>query len=289
MGEVEATRGAALSTAGRADGACTGATLSGWIKFEKDLATDPRVMRMAKALDRLFHFFEPSQSSPDGSFDPCNASALPAVTLVCGALARLWIYADSHAREDDTLDLGASEIDELLGIPGFCSLMPNDWLREIDENTVELPGFQEHNGVEAKKRALTQKRVARHRDSKKPKSVTTCNASSLPDQDQTKTRLDQQTDGAVAPLPAKASESKKRPSRRCPSDFTVTDDLKTWASTECPGVDILAQTKAFRDYEFRNSHTDWPATWRTWMRKAQENLRANGKVHEPPRARAFPS
>lgn len=163
--------------------------MSGWIKFEKDLVNDPRVLRMAKELG-LTWFFASASVCTDGIINARNADALPGVTLVLGALTRLWIYADSHCRDDNTLDLGAAEIDELLGIPDFCSTMPADWLVEIDENTVELPGFQEHNGVEAKKKALTQKRVARHRDSKKPNGVTHSNAIALPDQtrpDQTKT------------------------------------------------------------------------------------------------------
>jgi hypothetical protein len=107
--------------------------------------------------------------------------------------------------------------------------------------------------------------------------------------EQSGTRTEQEQigpDGADAPPPAKTSESKKRPSRRCPSDFEVTEDLRVWASTECPGVNIDQQTKAFRDYEFRNSHTDWKATWRTWMRKAHES---RGKQPAPPqRSGAFP-
>jgi hypothetical protein len=141
--------------------------MSGWIKWEKDLESDPRVLRMARELKRM-----------------CNAPAFNPVTLVCGGLLRLWSFADTHIREDDTLDLGASELDEVIGISGFCSLMPNDWLREVDEKTVELPGFQAHNGVEARKKALTQKRVETHR---KRKSVTPALTTALPDQ----TRLDQ--------------------------------------------------------------------------------------------------
>jgi hypothetical protein len=109
---------------------------------------------MAKELDRRFSWFD---GTTDHDCDPCNASALPGVTLVCGALTRLWVYADSHARDDDSLDLGMAEIDELVGINGFAAMMPPDWLREIDDRTVELPGFQAHNGTEAKKKALTQK------------------------------------------------------------------------------------------------------------------------------------
>lgn len=138
--------------------------MSGWIKWEKDLETDPRVLRMSRELKRI-----------------CNAGALHPVTLVCGGLIRLWSYADSHAREDDTLDLGVDEIDELVGIPGFCSIMPADWLREIDEHTVELPNFQQHGGTEAKKKALTKKRVETHR---KRSSVTGALTNALPDQDQ---------------------------------------------------------------------------------------------------------
>jgi hypothetical protein len=163
--------------------------MSGWIKIDKTLDTDPRVMRMARALARRFSMY-----AEGIDLDPCNAVALPGVTLVSGALVRLWIYADSHIREDDTLDLGAVEIDEMLGVPGFCSAMPADWLQVIDDHTVELPGFQEHNGVEAIRKAQTQKRVARHREGKKRDSVTGSNASALPDQtrpdqDQTKTRV----------------------------------------------------------------------------------------------------
>jgi hypothetical protein len=102
------------------------------------------------------------------------------VTVVCGALTRLWSYADSHIREDDTLDLGCQELDELLGVPGFCAAMPEDWLREIGVDSVELPGFLAHNGVDAKKKALTQKRVSNHRQRSR-------NAPALPDQ----TRPDQ--------------------------------------------------------------------------------------------------
>lgn len=150
--------------------------MSGWIKIEKDLETDPRVLRIAKLFQQ-------------GLQQPCNATAFPCVTLVVGALTRMWIYADSHIRDDDTLDMSADELDEWLGFPGFCSMLPADWLRIVDEHTLELPGYQSHNGVEAKKRALTQKRVERHRNSQKRDGVTSCNASALPDQtrpDQTK-------------------------------------------------------------------------------------------------------
>jgi hypothetical protein len=150
--------------------------VSGWIKFEKSLETDPRTTRMVRAL--VTH----QRYSP----------AL-AVTLVVGALTRLWSYMDTHGREDDTLDLSPHEVDELVGLPGFAASMPESWLVETDDGRVELPNFHAHNSAEAKKQALTAKRVAKHRaskrDAEKRDCVTPCNAGALPDQ--TRPDLDQ--------------------------------------------------------------------------------------------------
>lgn len=151
--------------------------MSAWIKFEKDVRTDPRFLRMCRA-----HVTQERINAP------------LAATQLVGALVTLWCYADTHIREDDTLDLGSDEIDELVGIQGFVALMPTDWLEVIDAHCVKLPGFQEHNGTEAKKRALTQKRVARHRvrnvTHERSNHPSSGNAIALPDQ----TRLDQKED-----------------------------------------------------------------------------------------------
>jgi hypothetical protein len=162
--------------------------LSGWIKFEKDLQIDPRVLRMAKAIDRGLVLFR----SDEPDLDPCNAAALPAVTLVCGALVRLWCLADSHVGEDDILDLSAGDVDEFLGIPGFCALMPSSWL-SVDGDRVKLPGFHRHNGTQAKKRAVTQERVKRHR-------VRNAASVTRPDQDQDQTKTKKNDDAMARAL-----------------------------------------------------------------------------------------
>lgn len=181
--------------------------MSGWIKIEKSLESDPRTLRVARTLSKSLVTFC-GNADADGRYDPCNAVAFHYVTLVCGALARLWIYADTHIREDDTLDMGPAEIDDWVGIPNFCAALPEDWLRVVDDGTVELPGFQAHNGVEAKKKASTQKRVERHRTSARNASALQapepCNAPALPDQ----TRPDQ-----------------TRPLRKVPSEPLSSDAL----------------------------------------------------------------
>jgi hypothetical protein len=158
--------------------------MSGWIKLEKALRDDPRVLRMASRL----------RNADVTLGDRARA-------IVMGALAQLWCYADTHVRQDDTLDLGPDELDDFVGVPGFARLLPSDWLEIIDDSTVKLPNFHTHNGTESKKKALNQKRQERHR---RDTSVTPALTSALPDQtrpDQTKPDVRTTT---VAPRPAKA-------------------------------------------------------------------------------------
>jgi len=156
--------------------------MSGWIKFEKDLLTDPRVLRIAKVLERRWITFDTSAKYYSDPSDSSNAAALPAVTLVCGALVRIWSLADTHIGPDNVLPLGIDELDEVVGIPGFCASLPADWLIPVDEHSVELPEYHAHNGTEAKKRAVTQKRVSRFR----AQALQGSNGRALPDQDQDK-------------------------------------------------------------------------------------------------------
>ena len=66
----------------------------------------------------------------------------------------------------------------------------------------------------------------------------------------------------------------KRASKKCPADFSITDDLRAWAATEAPSVDIESETKRFKDHTFNHTRTDWTGTWRNWMRRCQD-LRGN--------------
>jgi hypothetical protein len=85
-------------------------------------------------------------------------------TLLSGGDVKLWMRADAHVRGGGTLDTSGDEVDEFVGIAGFCEVMPPDWLQVVDADQVKLPGFQEHYGTCANKIALTVKRFERHRD-----------------------------------------------------------------------------------------------------------------------------
>lgn len=152
--------------------------MSGWVKLEKDLKDDPRVRKMARAL-----------ASRSG-----HARASEGLATALGGLALFWFYADTHVRDDDTLEVGVDDIGEIVGVEGFGHLLPTDWLQVIDANQVKLPGYHTHNGTEAKKRALAVKRQQRHRDHvtqerdkrKRRRNARVTQGASL-DQDQTET------------------------------------------------------------------------------------------------------
>lgn len=68
-----------------------------------------------------------------------------------------------------------------------------------------------------------------------------------------------------------------RATKRCPDSFVVTQELIDWVKAEALPVDWEAETKAFRDYTFKTAITDWPATWRNWMRRSVTFAPKNGK------------
>lgn len=69
----------------------------------------------------------------------------------------------------------------------------------------------------------------------------------------------------------KPSVSAKRAAKKCPDSFEVSTDMIDWAAENAALVDMTAETAKFRDHTFSTARTDWPGTWRNWMRKAQED------------------
>lgn len=67
-----------------------------------------------------------------------------------------------------------------------------------------------------------------------------------------------------------------RPSRKCPSDFSITPDMQAWAHTNAPLVDHATATEAFRDHTFKTAIADWPGAWRNWLRRDQQHAAERG-------------
>ena len=54
--------------------------------------------------------------------------------------------------------------------------------------------------------------------------------------------------------------------------WELTDELRTWAAREVPGVDIERETPRFHDYWLGNGKlmANWDAVFRNWMRRAPQ-------------------
>jgi hypothetical protein len=99
----------------------------------------------------------------------------------------------------------------------------------------------------------------------------------------------------LSPPTPPAPPSSPRPARgtRLPEDFEVTPEMAAWAQENCPRLLVVGrggtETEKFRDYwraapGAKGVKKDWPATWRNWMRKAEQDLAAH-----PPRQSHQPS
>lgn len=80
--------------------------------------------------------------------------------------------------------------------------------------------------------------------------------------------------------PPSEGVARKRASRatRIPDDFAVTPEMVAWVAQDAPDVDGRRETAKFVDYWRGKSgkdatKVDWPATWRNWIRRAQDDLR----------------
>lgn len=62
----------------------------------------------------------------------------------------------------------------------------------------------------------------------------------------------------------------KRKATQVPADFTVTDDMLSWASQNTPTIDPVRETPKFVDHHRAKGSTfkDHIAAWRNWMRNA---------------------
>lgn len=242
--------------------------MSGWIKLEKDLLTDPRFVAAAMTLEARFQLSTQPESDDDSLMEAYNVTPLPAVTLLIGSLARLWMIADTHIGQDDILALNANQVDKLIGIDGFCEILPNDWLEVLDGNRVKLPNYHRHNGTTAKERSSNAERQARfralHRDGNKQQR----NAVTLPDLDLDKTYTKTKKKVEREPRAARSALA-----TRLPDDFGLTPERRAVAEAE--KADPEREFAQFTDYfraapGVKGRKNDWDATWRNWCRRAPD-------------------
>lgn len=115
--------------------------MSGWIKMGTGLGSHPKVKTMRRAL---------------------KAERL----RVIGGLWAVWCVFDEHSQGGRLDGYTLDDMDEEIGWKGFSAAMRDiGWLTE-DADGLEAPDYEEHNGPNAKRRALDSSRKGKSRAGK---------------------------------------------------------------------------------------------------------------------------
>jgi len=104
-----------------------------WIKMNKSLPRDPRVVRISSALkaDRL---------------------------RTVGGLLSAWCLFDEQTANGKLDGYTPELLDEIIGITGLADAMISVGWLEFDGESLQVPRFEEHNGQSAKRRAQDSSR-----------------------------------------------------------------------------------------------------------------------------------
>jgi hypothetical protein len=119
---------------------------------------------------------------------------------VVGKLVRLWSWAELNRIDPNDFGVTKEFIDKLVGRKGFAqALEKTGWLIETDEK-LSFRNFKRHNSPVAQNKALTAKRVARHRLRK----------AKVQEKDTIKTLPDTTTEPSHREAPEAVKNTKKR-------------------------------------------------------------------------------
>lgn len=137
-----------------------------WIKMRIDLQTHPKVVRILSALR------------------PHDIQTRTDKFRVIGGLHAIWSVFDTHSEDGVLHGYTLETLDHVIGWDGFSSAVRDvGWLDDSEEGSIIMPGFQEHNGKSAKRRAEDQKRKRDSRSCPQPVRNTSANQ---PDKNRTR-------------------------------------------------------------------------------------------------------
>ncbi len=267
-----------------------------WIKFDKDLVDDPRILRAAEELcSRYMVSVENCKGAGFSSgYDIDEKDQLALMrNAVTGALLTLWVYADTHIRSGDVLPISVTAIDRMVGIDGFCDLLGKDWVRQSDDGrSVVLPGYCEKNGLisKEKRKSANAERQRRFRDSHNANSNGVSNAGRNAVSNADVTRLDQDQDqdqdqNKKKQLPASSAEALSAAGKangnaaayipiNDGTEFEVSTDLAAELSKLYPAVDVPQTLNEIRGWNIshpakRKTRKGVLAHINTWMAREQ--------------------
>lgn len=183
---------------------------------------------------------------------------------VVGKLCRIWSWFDLNTVDGVTPSVTESLLDRYCGNAGFCkSMIKVGWMGK-NEYGLFLPNYDRHNSQTAKDRALTAKRVSKHR--KKELSNAECNATS------NAKALAQSLDREDKIR----EDSKATKGTRWQKGFALPHEWVEFCKKERYDLDPSKVFESFTDYWVsvagsKGIKADWFATWRNWIRNQKSS------------------
>lgn len=256
-----------------------------WVKVRSSLRNDPRVGAIADFLSTRRRFLNWLSDHAQHTINDCAYEYVTrdVTRRICvTGLVDVWCLANEigKADGDDCVMRHCSfdALDHAAGIPEFGLAMGAvEWAIEERKGgrvcAVRLPDFKHHNTL-AGERSQTPaaRRQAAYRERKKAEAAGNADATPLRNDDAS--RLDNgdvTRNGREEKRREHNNSGAKAPSwgarRRCPPDFEPDADHRAIAAQR--GIDIAAEAALFRDHEFASPRSDWPATFRNWLRRAK--------------------
>lgn len=216
-----------------------------WIKMRCDLFSHPKVVRIMSALE---------------------ADALRTV----GGLMSAWCLFDAHSVDGKLEGYNRKVLDAHLQWPGFSAAMVSvRWLIESADG-LELPDFDTHNGVSAKRRA---------QDSDRKKSVRKMSASQT---DVLRTREEKRREENITTKTLAETDAETKPQKAGKPIFNYSTEkfenltaemLDVWAKAY-PAIDVrqeILKAKAWLVSNPKNRKSDIKRFLNSWLSKAQDS------------------
>lgn len=185
-------------------------------------------------------------------------------------LVECWCYCSRHLTDGIIPDAALRK----MGTPrARGELVQAEMLEALDDFKWAAHDYLQHQRSAAEVSELRSKRRAaglasaaaraQQKGSKRPTLV-------KQDVEQTGNNAATETETETEELPKGSSLRGKR-ATKAPMTMTLSDEMRLWAASETPDVRLVVETARMLDWHRANgkTKTDWLATWRNWMRKAQ--------------------
>ncbi|BAP87277.1 phage protein [Burkholderiales bacterium GJ-E10] len=244
-----------------------------WIKMRPSLLTSPKVNGIARILEDSL---DVGCALTTGFRGPMSEIVTRNVmrNVTVASLLVIWGAANEHTDDGVFRNADLSDLDDMVGIPGFGSAMAAvGWAKfDPESSSVSLPNFSEYNTCgRDRAKEKNAERQRRFRENHNAKSNVTHNVTNN-DREEERREEKRTTQGLRLNLPHRVEA--ELPAEKRASRFALgqlPDDWAAFCRSERPDLDPDETFHRFADYWRARPgkdgrKLDWAATWRNWCR-----------------------